>query len=135
MKRQICRATTLALAFVAAISLTTAYGRAADKNLPAIEGKTYADARAVAMGSGWTPRENPAAHGDSPDVQSGNGPLFWSKGYHELQSCSGSGSAACRFEFTGAGKAVLVVITEGEEDEGGAYRATVSRAYIDKPGK
>jgi hypothetical protein len=50
-----------------------------------------------------------------PDIKYGNGPLFWRKGYVELEACSGTGVAACAFLFKDAYGNRLRVTTEGEE--------------------
>ena len=99
-------------------------------SVPKIYGSSYDDARKMLINEGWMPNKNPMTHGDTADVQSGNGPIFWNRGYWELVSCSGTGLAHCLFEFFEPGKRVLVVVTEGEEDEDGKYHATVSRVYF-----
>lgn len=130
MQRQIRHLFTLAM--VSFLPMSFAPESRAAPSLPALQGVAYGAARAALIAAGWTPRLNPPAHGESVDVQNGNGPLFWSRGYHELRSCAGTGSAACRFEFSGEDNTILVVVTNGEEDEGGAYRATVSEVFLDK---
>jgi hypothetical protein len=99
-------------------------------SIPKIYGSSYDDARKMLIKEGWMPNKNPMTHGDTVDVQSGNGPIFWNRGYWELVSCSGTGLAQCLFEFFEPGKRVLVVVTEGEEDEDGKYHATVSRVFF-----
>jgi hypothetical protein len=99
-------------------------------SVPKIYGSSYDDARKILIKEGWIPNKNPMTHGDTVEVQSGNGPIFWNRGYWELVSCSGTGLAHCRFEFSEPGQRVLVVVTEGEEDEDGKYHATVSRVFF-----
>jgi hypothetical protein len=89
----------------------------ASPEVPAIYGESYALARALLIRQGWIPRERHWSHGETVDVQSGNGPHFWSKGYHELAYCSGTGYALCRFEFDDSDGNTLVVITAGEADD------------------
>lgn len=98
--------------------------------VPKIYGKTYDAAREILIKEGWQPNKQHWTHGDSVDVKSGNGPIFWEKGYWELDSCSGTGLAQCRFEFFDPSQRILVIITEGEEDEGGEYHAQVSRVFF-----
>lgn len=100
--------------------------------IPKIYGKTYAAARRLLIKEGWLPNKRLPIHGDDVEVQSGNGPIFWQRGYWELEMCSGTGSAHCLFEFTDPTGRFLQVVTEGEEDEGGTYHATVSRVYLKK---
>jgi hypothetical protein len=109
-------------------------GAAADAggraNVPVVAGKSYDVARKILMKAGWQPHERHWSHGDDPEVQSGNGPVFWKRGYRELEVCSGSSLAECRFEFIDPSERILVVVTEGEEDEGGQYHATVKQATL-----
>jgi hypothetical protein len=116
--------------------------------VPSIFGEPYAVARALLIRQGWIPRERHWSHGDTAGVQSGNGPHFWNKGYHELAYCSGTGYALCRFEFNDSDGNALVVITSGEayddnddrvrvfrvmrnpQNEEGAYGDTLGAAHI-----
>jgi hypothetical protein len=98
--------------------------------IPKIYGKTYDEARGILIKEGWQPNNRHQTHGDTVDVKSGNGPIFWEKGYWELDSCSGTGLAPCRFEFVDPSERILVIITEGEEAEDGEYHATVSRTFL-----
>jgi hypothetical protein len=100
--------------------------------IPKIYGKTYAAARRLLIKEGWLPNKRLPIHGEDAEVQSGNGPIFWQRGYWELEMCSGTGSALCLFEFTDPTGRFLQVVTEGEEDEAGTYHATVSRVYLKK---
>lgn len=100
--------------------------------IPKIYGRPYDVARRVLIKGGWLPNKRLPIHGESVDVQSGNGPIFWQRGYWELESCSGTGSAFCLFEFTNPTGRLLEVVTEGEEDEAGTYHAIVSRVYLKK---
>jgi hypothetical protein len=100
--------------------------------IPKIYGKAYGVARRQLIKEGWLPNKRLPYHGNEAETQSGNGPIFWQRGYWELESCSGTGSAFCLFEFTDPTGRLLEVVTEGEEDEGGTYHATVSRVYLKK---
>jgi len=95
--------------------------------VPKIYGKTYDVARKLLIKEGWQPNERHISYGASPKAQSGNGPVFWKRGYRELESCSGSALAECLFEFIDPSERVLVVVTQGEEGERGEYHATVKR--------
>ena len=90
----------------------------------------YHDARRKLILNGWIPNEHHWSHGESIDVQSGNGPEFWEAGYTELDSCSGTGYAFCKFEFFDPSRRKLVVITQGEEYKDGPH-ATVARVYFE----
>lgn len=103
-------------------------------SVPQIYEKTYAVARKLLIKEGWQPNERHISHGNDPDVQQGNGPIFWKRGYRELVKCSGSALAECLFEFIDPSERVLVVVTQGEEDENGTYHATVKRTVF-KPKK
>lgn len=52
------------------------------------------------------------------------------KGYHELDYCSGTGYALCRFEFNDPNGNLLVVITTGESFDGNIDRIKVFRVYL-----
>ncbi len=101
-------------------------------SVPNIYGKTYGVARKLLIKEGWQPNERHISYGDDPATQSGNGPTFWKRGYRELVTCSGSAMAECLFEFIDPAERVLVVVTEGEEDENGQYHATVKRTVFKK---
>lgn len=85
--------------------------------LPAITELTYHKARKRLLAAGWQPlRTKPRNYsGDDPDISYGNGLLFWRKGYLEVESCSGTGVAACAFLFKDAYGNRLRVTTAGEE--------------------
>lgn len=100
--------------------------------IPKIYDKPYDSARRILIKAGWLPNKRLPIHGQEADVQSGNGPIFWQRGYWELEACSGTGSANCLFEFVDPTGRLLEVVTEGEEDEAGTYHAHVSRVYLKK---
>ena len=100
--------------------------------IPKIYGKTYGAARKQLIQEGWLPNKHEPFHGQEPEVQSGNGPIFWKRGYWELETCSGTGMAHCLFQFIDPTGRLLEVVTEGEEDEEGTYHARVSRVYLKK---
>ena len=85
--------------------------------LPAITELTYARARKKLLAAGWQPFQTKSFNeaDEDPDIKSGNGPLFWKRGYVELEACSGTGVAACAFLFKDAYGNHLRVTTAGEE--------------------
>lgn len=99
--------------------------------VPRIYDLPYDEARALLIETGWIPARNHHLHGQSVEVQSGNGPIFWDRGYWELEACSGTGAAPCVFRFFDPSRRVLVVTTEGEEDENGRYHARVARYSLE----
>lgn len=85
--------------------------------LPAITELTYHKARKRLLAAGWQPlRTKFFNEADSdPDISSGNGRIFWKRGYVEVEACSGTGVAACAFLFGDAYGNQLRVSTAGEE--------------------
>ena len=85
--------------------------------LPVMTDSTYHKARKKLIAAGWQPLRTKSANEATtdPDITSGNGPLFWGKGYMELEVCSGTGVAACAFLFKDSYGNRLRVTTEGEE--------------------
>ena len=93
-----------------------------DEDLPDILnvfGLTYHDARPYIIRAGWTPLQTleEGKEDFEQGAKSGNGPIFWSKGYHELQTCTGSGMAYCSFLFQNKKGDQLRVVTKYEEWE------------------
>ena len=75
-----------------------------DESLPDllnIKGLTYHKARPMIINAGWKPMQTLEKGTDDYEINttSGEGKIFWSKGYHELQTCSGAGMAYCAFLF------------------------------------
>lgn len=96
--------------------------------LPVVKDSSYHKARKKLIAAGWQPlrtKSDEQATSD-PDVTSGNGPLFWGKGYVELEACSGTGVAACAFLFKDAFGNRLRVTTEGEEVPNEKFYARVN---------
>lgn len=85
--------------------------------IPAIRGATYHTARKRLLAAGWRPlrTKSPARADTDLDLTSGNGPVFWKRGYLEVEHCSGTGLAYCSFLFKDAYGNRLRVITAGEE--------------------
>ena len=105
--------------------LVTGFAFAKDKpcgpnkhaRVPAITELTYPKARKRLLSAGWQPlRTKSFNEADTdPDISYGNGQLFWRRGYLEVESCSGTGVAACAFLFKDAYGNRLRVTTAGEE--------------------
>lgn len=106
-----------------------AYGY--DETLPDllnIIGVTYHEARPIIMGAGWEPLQT-LQEGTEDYEQgtiSGNGTTFWNKGYHELRTCSGTGSAYCAFLFQNKNGDRLRIVTKYEEWEDSSSLAEVA---------
>lgn len=85
--------------------------------LPAITELTYHRARKKLLAAGWQPLRTKSFNEarTDPDISYGNGQLFWRKGYVEVESCAGTGVAACSFVFEDAYGNRLRVTTVGEE--------------------
>ncbi len=71
----------------------------------------YSEARKIILDAGWqgnnTRWQDVSQYGQDNDIYHNNG-------WHEVQSCAGTGTAPCRFEFHDIHNNMLVVITEGE---------------------
>jgi hypothetical protein len=84
--------------------------------IPAIKDLTYHKARKRLLAAGWRPlRTIPFNGADEAHGLNGNGPLFWRRGYVEVESCAGTGYAGCAFLFKDAYGNRLRVNTTGEE--------------------
>lgn len=85
--------------------------------LPPITELTYHKARKRLLAAGWQPHQTKSVNEaeKDPDIKYGNGLLFWRKGYVEVESCSGTGVAACAFLFEDSYGNHLRVTTAGEE--------------------
>lgn len=86
--------------------------------LPTVTGFTYHKARKALLSAGWQPLQTKSFNeaNTDPDISSGNGALFWKKGYIEVEACAGTGIAACAFLFNDAYGNRLRITTAGEED-------------------
>jgi hypothetical protein len=102
-----------------------------DESLPDllnIRGLTYHEARPIIMAAGWSPLQTleEGSENYNQSTLSGNGPIFWRNGYHELQTCSGTGSAYCAFLFQNKDGIRLRVVTKYEEWGDGVSFAKVA---------
>jgi hypothetical protein len=115
----------LGLWLVAGITLTGSIVHAQPKpcppkthaKLPVVTDMTYHAARKALLANRWQPLQtkSPNTAQDDPDIAYGNGQVFWSRGYREIESCSGTGVAACAFLFKDAYGNRLRVTTAGME--------------------
>ena len=111
--------------FLALFIFTTTVAFAADKSckptkhakLPTVTEFTYHKARKALLSAGWQPLQTKSFSDakTDPDISSGNGALFWAKGYVEVEACAGTGIAPCAFLFKDAYGNRLRVTTAGEE--------------------
>ncbi len=101
--------------------------------IPNLFGLDYDDARARLIEAGWQPVMNHWSYADNTDIRHGNGPVFWKKGYHEIESSSGTGYAFCSFKFVDVYGNNLKVITAGEELPDADVKASVARWFLDLP--
>lgn len=85
--------------------------------VPIITSLTYHKARKALLIAGWQPLQTKSFNeaSDDPDISSGNGKLFWEKGYVEIESCAGTGLAPCTFLFKDVYNNQLRLTTVGEE--------------------
>jgi hypothetical protein len=84
--------------------------------VPRIAGEPLAAARERLLKFGWQPVYNHWSYKDDERVRSGNGPLMWRRGYHELVDACPTGLAYCRFKYRDAYGNELQVVTAGEPD-------------------
>lgn len=86
--------------------------------LPVVTAMTYHAARKALLANGWQPLQTKSHNTTKvdPDIAYGNGKVFWSGGYVEVESCSGTGAAACAFLFKDAYGNRLRVTTAGMEE-------------------
>ena len=76
-------------------------------------GMSYAEARQTMIDASWRPRalDRDARSGDLYDAEK----MLLDAGYDELESCSGSDRAICRFEFIDGKQQIAAVITAGSD--------------------
>lgn len=89
-----------------------------NESLSHIKGLNYHDARMKIIDLGWVPDQTLSEGTDEFEVNAkgyGNGERFWKKGYYELEACSGTGEAYCRFLFVNEKGQKLHITTVGEE--------------------
>ncbi len=99
-------------------------------SIPTIVEIPYEVARKRLLENGWIPQANhwriTASWGNYP----GNALDLWRAGFTEVDLCSPTGYAACRFEFNDPYGNLLVVITVGEADGSDLSGVSVWRVYL-----
>lgn len=113
----------LILSFVCLVTASSVFPQtqpcipAQHARIPAISELTYHAARKKLLAAKWQPVRTKSFNNASsdPDISDGNGPVFWRRGYFEVEFCSGTGSASCGFLFKDVYGNQLRVTTEGEE--------------------
>ncbi len=95
--------------------------------VPRIDGLSYDQARKKILAAGWKPRVT-AEQDDT--LTYGNGPIFWSRGYREVEVCAGTGLGQCLFDFVDGRGNRLQIETAGEEDPEGSYHAIVDKTRL-----
>lgn len=104
-----------------------------DLPIPNIYQLTYDEARRIILEAGWQPQFHSWVYAQGVEVQSGNGPIWWERGYYEIEACSGTGYGFCKFVFRDAHYRTLTVVTGGEERADGSGKARVVNYFIDEP--
>jgi hypothetical protein len=84
--------------------------------LPRIRWLPYDLARAQLVDHGWHPVLRHWTDGSDPDINLGNGPHYWQRGFREIVHAYPTGTAACAFAFIDAYGHTLEVVTEGDAD-------------------
>src|SRR5947209_15455085 len=103
--------------------------------IPNLYGLNYDEARAQLTEAGWQPFMNHWSYADDTNIHYGNGPVFWQRGYHEIESSSGTGYAFCSFKFVDVYGNNLKVITAGEEYPDQNIKASVVRWFFESATK
>jgi hypothetical protein len=86
--------------------------------IPTLKGTSYHQARARLFAAGWFPvqtKPRGVTPDNDPDIASGNGRLFWERGYLEVEGCAGTGLAPCAFRWADKYGNQFSVFTRGEE--------------------
>jgi hypothetical protein len=80
------------------------------QDLPLQKGMTYEEARQIILEQGWKPNPNVKSNLRSPVVKA-----IFDRGYTEIEDCSGTGEAPCRYEFVNQNGEMLYVVTAGRD--------------------
>lgn len=78
------------------------------QDLPLRKGMTYGEARQVIIEQGWKPNPNVKSNLRSTVVKA-----IFNRGYIEIEDCSGTGEAPCRYVFVNQNGDLLYVVTAG----------------------
>jgi hypothetical protein len=90
----------------------------------------YTEARDSLINAGWIPLLHHWSYSQDNNVKWGNGPVFWKKGYWEIENSSGTGIACCEFIFKDPSGRKLEVVTGGMQAEDGHTSAIVLQTNI-----
>lgn len=93
-----------------------------------IKGLSYHEARPIIMSAGWEPLQTLQVGTEEFKqgiIFSSDGLKFWGRGYHELQTCTGSGMAYCAFLFQNKNGDRLRIVTKYEEHPESSFFAKV----------
>jgi hypothetical protein len=74
------------------------------------KGMTYEEARQVILAQGWKPNPNLKSNLRDPAVKA-----IFDRGYTEIEDCSGTGEAPCRYGFVNQNGELLYVVTAGRD--------------------
>ena len=80
------------------------------QDLPLRKGMTYSEARQIILEQGWKPNPNVESNLESTVVKA-----IFDRGYIEINDCSGTGEAPCRYEFVNQSGELLYVVTAGRD--------------------
>lgn len=94
--------------------------------IPRLYGVPYPEARSLLLDSGWQPKMRHWSEGTNPDICGGNGPYFWSQGFHEIVNACPTGVSPCSFGFRDVYGHSLLVFTVGEVIEESLSQAVVT---------
>lgn len=87
--------------------------------IPSLHKLNYHEARSKLIASGWFPiqtKQRGVIPDNDPDISTGNGRLFWERGYLEVESCAASGLSNCAFRWADKYGNHARVFTQGEEN-------------------
>ncbi len=90
--------------------VTLASSTQKSQDLPLQKGMTYGEARQIILKQGWRPNPNVESNLRSPVVKA-----IFDRGFIEIEDCSGTGEAPCRYEFVNDKGEILFVITAGRD--------------------
>lgn len=82
--------------------------------IPRIQSLPYEEARVLLLEHGWQALGRHWSQENNPDINKGNGPYFWNKGFHEIIQACPTEAASCTFAFQDVYNNILHVMTIGE---------------------
>lgn len=80
------------------------------QDLPLQKGMTYEEARQIILEQDWKPNPNIETNLRSPAVKA-----IFDRGYTEIEDCSGTGEAPCRYMFVNQNGELLYAVTAGRD--------------------